>query len=73
MAAGINSRVSDLTAVLRNVIDRLRRLESPKTLRLGPAGSSGGSSTPGWTFSVDVDGNLIVTPDGGDPRILESP
>lgn len=73
MAVGINARSRELTDVFQNILDRLRRLESPKTIRLGPIGGPNGGATPGWTFSVDHDGNLVATPDGGVGTIIASP
>lgn len=71
MASGINSRDTTLPQVLRSIFDRLARVERPATLHIGPISISG--STPGFTLSVNSDGNLVATSDAGTVTIVALP
>lgn len=71
MAGGINTRDRSLDRILRTVYDRIRRLERPVSIHLGPIGGVIGNPTSeGWTISVDSSNQLIATSDSGVIKIL---
>lgn len=68
MALGSNFRDRDLNQLLQSILDRIRRLERPVTIRLG--GIGGQINGNGFTLGLDVDGNLVATSDNGTTTIL---
>lgn len=71
MAGGINTRDRSLDRILRAVYDRIRRLERPISIHLGPIGGVVGDPTSaGFTISVDSSNRLIATSDSGTITIL---
>lgn len=71
MAGGINTRDRSLDRILRAVYDRIRRLERPISIHLGPIGGTVGNPTSaGFTISVDSSNRLVATSDSGTITIL---
>ena len=72
MAVGLNTRDKDLAAILRSILDRLRRVEQPQRVHIGPIGTSA-SAIPGYTLSVDNSGTLVATSDRGTVTVVATP
>jgi hypothetical protein len=73
MAAGFNRRDLGIQGVLNSIIDRLRRVEHPTSIHLGPIGGITGSPTQGYTISVNAAGQLVATSDLGTVTIIGLP
>lgn len=71
MAAGYNARSRSLDQILRAILDRLARVEHPRSVHYGPIAIDG--SAPGFTISVNPAGQLVATSDAGNPTILALP
>lgn len=68
MALAINARDRNLISVIQSLLDRIRKLERPVTLRLG--GIGGQINGNGFTLALDANGNLLATSDSGCSTVL---
>lgn len=72
MANGINARALTLPDLIKNLVDRVRKLEKPNSIHIGGVGASIGANT-GYTLSVNDSGQLVSTSDSGTVTVIGSP
>lgn len=68
MAIGTRAREREVESVLRQLLNRIRRLERPTSIHLG--GIGGGIGGQGFTLTVNQAGDLVAISDSGTTTII---
>ncbi len=71
MANGIGSKPKTVSEILTSLLDRVRRLERPTSIRIGGIGGAIGGV--GYTISINDIGQMIATSDNGTITVIALP